>query len=217
MWIRLVWTFFYRTRYTGQRNIPPDGPVLVVANHQSFFDPPLIGAGCPRRMNYLARKNLFEHSSLSWLIRSLDAIPVDREGALSGLKETLRRLKRDEMVLIFPEGARTWDGEVAEFQPGFATLAVRSRAAILPVAIEGAFQAWPRWQKFPRLGTLHVHYGVPVMPDDVARLEERDLVAEVERRVRLYHAELRRNPAFTGQPRPECPTAFLPSADPPAV
>jgi 1-acyl-sn-glycerol-3-phosphate acyltransferase len=169
-------------------------------------------------MNYLARRNLFGNPLFSWFIKSLDAIPVDRNaGALSGLKETLRRLKREEMVLIFPEGARTWDGEVGPFQPGFATLAIRSRAAVLPVAIEGAFHAWPRWQKAPRIGTLHVHYGVPLMPDEVVRLDERALVEEVERRVRLYHGQLRRNPAFARRPRPQCPPTFAPSAEPPAA
>ena len=78
-------------------------------------------------------------------IQSLDAIPIDRDGlGLGGIKESLRRLKRGEMLLIFPEGRRTDDGEVADFRPGFTALAVRSKVAILPVAIEGAFAAWPR-------------------------------------------------------------------------
>ena len=150
-------------------NIPETGPVLVVSNHQSHFDPPLIGTGCWRRMNYLARQTLFRFAPLGWLIRSLDAIPIDRDGlGLGGIKESLRRLKRGEMVLIFPEGTRSRDGEVAPFRPGFTVLAARSKAWILPVAIVGAFEAWPRSRRLPRGGTIHVHYGEPIPPEEVA-------------------------------------------------
>ena len=86
-----------------------------------------------------------------------------------GIKESLKRLKRGEMVLIFPEGTRTRDGEIAPFRPGFTALAVRSNAAILPVAVEGAFQVWPRWKKFPGLGRIRVHYGEPILPCRVRR------------------------------------------------
>lgn len=183
----------YGLRYSGRENIPPSGPVLVVSNHQSNFDPPLVGAGCPRRLNYLARETLFGFAPFRWLINSLDAIPIDRDGlGLHGLKESLRRLKRGEMVLIFPEGTRTVDGDVADFRPGFTVLAARAKAWILPVAIEGAFAAWPRWQKLPGLGQIHVHYGEPIAPAEVIAREERELVAEVQRRVRECHAMLRR-------------------------
>jgi len=149
-------------------------------------------------MNYVARETLFHIPFLGWLIRSLDAIPLDRDGmGLNGLKESLRRLKRGEMVLIFPEGTRSGDGEIAAFRPGFTALAVRSKAAILPVAIEGAFAAWPRSQKFPGLSTIHVFFGEPISPDEVARYEERELAAEVERRVRICQAVLRAHPAFS--------------------
>jgi 1-acyl-sn-glycerol-3-phosphate acyltransferase len=180
----------YHVRHTGKHNIPSQGGVLVVSNHQSLFDPPLVGMGCWRRMNYLARDTLFRFAPFGWLIGSVDAIPIDREGiGLGGIKEALRRLKRGEMVVIFPEGTRTADGQIAPFRPGFTTLAVRSGAAILPVAIDGAFQAWPRWKKWPGLGRIRVHYGAAILPDEIAGRDDHDLVAEVERRVRQCHVE----------------------------
>ncbi len=195
--LQLFGVLCYRVRYSGMHNIPATGGVLVVSNHQSHFDPPFIGMGCRRRMNYLARDTLFGFAPLRWLIRSLDAIPIDREGlGLSGIKESLRRLKHGEMVLIFPEGTRTRDGEITTFRPGFTALAVRSNSAILPVAIDGAYAAWPRRQKFPSLGRVHVHYGPSILPAEIAGYDERELIAEVERRVRECQAEISRHPAF---------------------
>lgn len=194
---QLVGVVGYRVRYGGREHIPAEGGVLVVSNHQSHFDPPLVGIGCMRRMNYLARDTLFGFAPFRWLINSLDAIPIDREGlGLGGIKESLRRLKRGEMVLVFPEGTRTRDGEIAQFRPGFTALAVRSKAAILPVAIEGAFAAWPRRQRLPSLGTIHVHYGPPILPEAIEGRDERELLAEVQRRVRQCHEQLRRHPVF---------------------
>jgi len=185
----------YGVRHSGRENIPASGAVLVVSNHQSHFDPPLVGIGVPRRMNYLARKTLFVRP-LGWLMHSVDAIPIDRDGlGLGGIKESLKRLKRGEMLVIFPEGTRSGDGEIAPFRPGFTTLAVRSGAAILPVAIEGAFQAWPRWRKFPGAGRIRVCYGAAILPTEFAGRDERELVAEVERRVRECHDRLKRQPS----------------------
>jgi 1-acyl-sn-glycerol-3-phosphate acyltransferase len=208
-WIRflsyLAGIIAFGVHHTGQRNIPKTGGVLVVSNHQSHLDPPLVGVGCPRQMNYLARDTLFLFAPLRWLIKSLEAIPIDREGiGLGGIKESLRRLKRGEMLLLFPEGTRTRDGEIAPFRPGFTVLAVRSGAAILPVAIEGAYRAWPRWRKLPRPGVVHIHYGRPILPEEIQGRDERELRAEVERRVRECHAELRKRPAFAARPEPHC-------------
>jgi len=190
--LQLAAVLGWGVRHFGHENIPRDGGVLVVSNHQSHLDPPLVGMGCPRRMNYLARESLFRFGLFRWLIRSLDAIPIDREGlGLSGIKESLRRLKRGEMVLVFPEGTRTPDGEIASFKPGFTTLAVRSGAWILPVAVNGAFQAWPRCQLLPHSGHVEVYYAPPISPEQVKRMSERELLAEVERRVRAGHRQLR--------------------------
>jgi 1-acyl-sn-glycerol-3-phosphate acyltransferase len=198
--MQLVAVMAYRVRHTGLHNIPRTGGVLVISNHQSHFDPPLVGIACPRRMNYLARESLFRFGPFRWLIQSLDAIPIDREGiGLSGIKESLRRLKRGEMLLIFPEGTRTRDGAVGTFRPGFTTLATRSKAAILPVAIEGAFVVWPKWHKLPRLGTIHVYYGKPMLPEEIAGRDERELLLEVQRRVRECHARVKQHPAFAAK------------------
>ena len=183
----------YRVRYSGLHNIPAEGGVLMVSNHQSHFDPPLVGIGCLRHVNYVARVTLFNFAPFGWLLYSVGSIPIDREGiGLGGIKESLKRLKRGEMVLIFPEGTRSPDGEIHPFRPGFTALAVRSKAAILPVAIDGAFAAWPRWKKFPGPGRIRVHFGEPILPGEFADRDERALLAEVERRVHECQAKLRR-------------------------
>jgi 1-acyl-sn-glycerol-3-phosphate acyltransferase len=194
---QIVSVLAYKVRYTGIRNLPANGGVLMVSNHQSHFDPPLVGMASHRRMNYLARSSLFTFAPFRWLINSLDAIPIEREGmGLGGIKESLRRLKRGEIVVMFPEGTRTRNGQVGTFRAGFTTLARRSGAAIMPVAIEGAFAAWPRWHKLPRLGRIHVHYGPPITPEEIARLDEEQLLQLVHWRVVEHHAELKRHPDF---------------------
>jgi 1-acyl-sn-glycerol-3-phosphate acyltransferase len=200
-WKYLIRNFsvpYFRIRYTGSKNIPLEGGVLAVSNHQSHLDPPLVGAGCSRRMNYLARESLFHPPFFGRFIYSVGAIPLDREGVgLSGIKESLKRLKRGEMLLVFPEGTRTRDGEIKPFKPGFTTLAVRSKSAILPIAIEGAYRAWPKQAIFPRPRVVNVHYGPPILPKEYENIDERALVALVESRVRECQAELRKRPLFT--------------------
>jgi 1-acyl-sn-glycerol-3-phosphate acyltransferase len=148
-------------------------------------------------MNYVARDSLFRNRWFGWLIHSVNAIPIDRDGiGLAGIKEALKRLKRGEMVLIFPEGTRTKNGEIGRLRPGFTALAIRSKSAILPVAIEGAYRCWPKSHKFPRPGKVHVRYGRPLLPEDYAGLDERDLLPLVEQRIRECQAQLRRLPDF---------------------
>jgi 1-acyl-sn-glycerol-3-phosphate acyltransferase len=125
---------------------------------------------------------------LRQLIESLDAIPIDRDGTgLGGLKETLRRLKRGEMVLIFPEGRRTSDGSVAPLKPGFCALARRANVPLVPLAIEGAFDAWPRSHKLPRPSRIRIEFAAPIWPAEIAQLDDLQLVAEIERRIRDCH------------------------------
>ena len=117
---RLAAVWMFRIRSFGHESIPSDGAGLVLSNHQSNLDPLLIGLCSPRGFHYVARESLFRNRVLAWLMRSLDGFPIDREGTgISGLKETLRRLKHGQVVVLFPEGTRTRDGEVQPIKPGF--------------------------------------------------------------------------------------------------
>lgn len=182
---RLLAVVVFRIRCYGRHHVPATGGGLVMSNHQSNLDPVIVGLAADRRLNYLARETLFGFAPFRWLILSLDAIAIDREGlGLAGLKETLRRLKRGELVLLFPEGTRTRDGEIAPLKPGFCAVARRAGVPIVPVAIAGAFEAWPRSRLLPRLSVLRVEFGPPIWPADIERLDDAALVAEVERRIR---------------------------------
>ncbi|HEX4132813.1 MAG TPA: lysophospholipid acyltransferase family protein [Pirellulales bacterium] len=192
MMSRLVAAGLFQLRCNGRERVPAHGPVLVVSNHQSHFDPVLIASVCNRRLNFLARQTLFRFAPFGWLIKSLDAIPLDRDGlGMAGLKETLRRLKRGEMVLVFPEGTRTRDGNVGPLKPGFCALVHRTEAAVVPVAIDGAFDAWPRWHRWPRRACIRMEFGEPLTAEEAKGLADGALMAEVDRRLRVCHAAAR--------------------------
>ena len=191
--LSLFFMVFYRVRFFGRNNLPESGPVLVVANHQSHFDPPLIAVGLRRRLNFLARKSLFKFKPFAWLIDMLDAIPLEVDGiGFAGVKESLKRLRNGEIILIFPEGARCWDGAIAEFKPGALTLTLRGKAAILPTAIDGCFDAWPRTNKIPwPWGKIRVLYGEPMLYDDIKNFSEEELHRLVEERIHELFNRLR--------------------------
>ncbi|HEV3025517.1 MAG TPA: lysophospholipid acyltransferase family protein [Pirellulales bacterium] len=200
---RLLAVVVFRVRVEGREHVPSTGGVLVLSNHQSHLDPVLIGLACDRRINYLARETLFGFAPFRWLIYSLDAIPIDREGlGLAGVKETLRRLKQGEMVLIFPEGTRTRDGQIATLKPGFALLARRTSVPLVPVAIEGAYDAWPRRRLLPASATIHIRFGEPLLPEHASTFDDREIVTEIERRIRVCHALVARQRSLTEGARP---------------
>ncbi len=185
VFFRLIGVAFFRIRVFNRQCVPHTGGALVVSNHQSHLDPILVGLSCDRRLNYVARQTLFGFPPFRWLINSLDAIPIDREGiGLAGLKESLRRLKGGEMLLIFPEGTRTRDGEVGELKPGFVALARRANVPLLPVAIDGGYDSWPKRNLLPGVAVIHVRFAQPLSPQEMAQLDDVSLLAEVDHRFR---------------------------------
>jgi len=139
-----------------------EGSVLVVSNHQSFLDPPLIGSLYDDEMYYLARKSLFRGPA-KWLYTQWKAIPVDQDRPdMASLKTIIRLLKQGNRVLVFPEGERTPDGELGEAQPGVGLIAMKSGAVIQPIRIRGARRALPRGSGRIRFARIEVHIGPPL-------------------------------------------------------
>ena len=153
----------FRLEGRGMGHVPMQGPVLLVANHSSFLDPPLVGGVAPRPLSFMAKAELFRVPLFSGLIRRLNARPVRREGADAGaLRTALRILQEGGVLLMFPEGTRGPEGVLREPKPGAAMLAVMSGAPVVPVFIEGSGRAWPRGQSLPRLAKVRVTFGAPL-------------------------------------------------------
>lgn len=149
-------------RVIGQEHLITEGPVLIASNHQSFLDPPLVGNLYQDEMIFLARKTLFV-GYFKWLYPRLNAIPVDQDRPdMTSLKTIIRKLKEGHRVLVFPEGARTLDGEIAEAAPGIGLIAVKSGAVIQPVRIFGARDALPRGSAKIRFARITVKVGPPI-------------------------------------------------------
>jgi 1-acyl-sn-glycerol-3-phosphate acyltransferase len=179
----------FSLRIRGRRHIPRTGPVLLIANHQSFLDPPLIGLAAPRHLRYLARKTLFRHWCFGALIRSLHAVPIDQDGiGKEGLKTILQQLQAGKAVLVFPEGERTLDGQLGQLRPGIQLLIKRVKAPIVPIGIAGAHAAWQRSRAFPipsplflpaTRRTLAVSVGPPLDGEHFAKLPREQVLAEL--------------------------------------
>ena len=128
----------YRLEASGTEHLPLDGPALLAVNHQSDFDPWLVGVAFPRPMKFLAKSELFRVPVLQRLIVALGAFPIERGvGDREALRRSLDVLAAGEVLLMFPEGTRHTDGRVHDFQPGVGMLALRSGAPVIPVAMKG--------------------------------------------------------------------------------
>jgi 1-acyl-sn-glycerol-3-phosphate acyltransferase len=190
LWYRMVQWFFstllastYGLRATGRRNIPDRGAAMLVSNHLSHLDVLVLGILLDRPLNYVARSTLF-FFPLGPFIRSCGAFPIQREGiGAQGLKETLRRLKRGGIVTLFPEGTRTFDGELGELKSGIAMLATKAGVPIIPAAIVGTFESWPRARLFPAAHPILVHFGPPIPAEQVKSLDPEALTSLIRERI----------------------------------
>lgn len=189
-------------RTSGDRNVPRSGPVLVLSNHQSYFDPVLVGLATRRRLCFLARDKLFRIPGFGQLITALNAIPIDQDATgLGGLRTTMKLLDEGRAVLVFPEGTRTPDGRLSPIQPGTHLLVRRTMPTIVPVGIAGAYDAWPCWRRLPRPaplfvpalpGTIAVAVGEPMSPEPFAAMSRDRFLEELTLVMTDVHARAER-------------------------
>ncbi|MDB6016854.1 MAG: plsC [Pedosphaera sp.] len=160
---RLLFATYFRWRVYNNERVPLKGGVILAANHASFLDPPLVGSALPRDINYLARKSLFRIPLLGWILRSVNAVPVDRDGGgAAGLKAIIDRLHAGGAIILFPEGTRTRDGSLQAARSGIGLTVIKSDAPVVPVRVFGTFEAWGRDVRFPRPHQVVVKYGRPM-------------------------------------------------------
>jgi 1-acyl-sn-glycerol-3-phosphate acyltransferase len=170
---RLVYATYFRWRVFGAEHVPLSGGVILASNHASFIDPPLVGAGIKRDINYLARESLFRFPGIGALLRSWNSVPVDRDGGgAKGLKIILDRLLAGGGIILFPEGTRTKDGHLLPARSGIGLIVIKSSAPVVPARVFGTYQAYGRHLKIPRPRRVVVKYGSP-MNFDSLRAEAR--------------------------------------------
>lgn len=193
----LGWSF----RASGRRNVPTSGPALLVCNHQSHFDPPLVGLAARRPLTYLARSTLFTNKLFATAIRAYGAVPIDRDVGVEGLKAVFKALDEQRAVLMFPEGTRTPDGVMQPLKPGVSLVVKRATCPIVPVGLTGAYTAWPRAQLLPRPSplflaptarTIAVHYGEPIPAGFYRRMDRNAILSDLTARISAAHDEAER-------------------------
>jgi 1-acyl-sn-glycerol-3-phosphate acyltransferase len=160
---RAMFAVYFRWRVFNPERVPLTGGVILASNHASYLDPPLVGSGLPRGINYLARESLFRFPGMGALLRSWSAVPVDRDGGgAAGLRVILERLLAGGAIILFPEGTRTKDGKLQPARSGIGLTVIKSDAVVIPVRTFGTFEAYGRQHKFPRPFRVAVKYGEPM-------------------------------------------------------
>ncbi len=157
---------YFGLRLHGIEHIPRDGPLVIVPNHQTYADPPLVTIPVRRPVYYMAWSRLFDIPVFNHCIRMLRAFPVDIDTRDSrATREAVRLLQGGAALMIFPEGERTLDGRLRRFKPGAFRLAVSLGAPVLPVTITGGDHAWPPGRVLPRPGRMTITYHPPLRAD----------------------------------------------------
>ena len=151
-------------KVTGTENVPPVGPLVIVSNHMSNFDPSLLSCSLPRRLNYLAKDGIFDAVGPvgRWYLEHYGAFPINRDGAdVAAFRWSLRQLQRDAALVIFPEGTRSQFAEINPAKAGVVSLILRSGAPVLPVGITGTERLGAFLRVVNPTGKIRVNVGQP--------------------------------------------------------
>jgi len=164
-----------RLKVVGSEWVPSSGGVILAANHASFLDPPLLGVSVRNRVvRFMARDTLFHHRALGWLLYKFGVVPLSREkGDVAAIKTAIRLLRDGNCVALFPEGTRTTTGELQQAKGGIGFLINKAAVPVVPVYINGSFQAWPKGAEKIKSHPVSVHFGKPISPEELIIHDDR--------------------------------------------
>ncbi len=147
----------FNIKVGGVENLPPDNRIIIAVNHASYLDPVALSAVIPKRIKWVIRKDVYSVWWIKWLFFLTGMIPEN--GAVGN---SLSLLERGNTVGVFPEGTRSWDGRLQTGKRGIAILALKTGAPVIPCAIRGSFEAYPRTALLPRPHPVKVIIGDPL-------------------------------------------------------
>lgn len=176
----VVFRLFYRVKVYNLDNMPKSGNLILCANHASLLDPIFISIISPRQISWMAKKELFHSKILSFLLNKLGAFPVDRQGSdITAIKNSLRILKDEKVLGIFPEGTRVKSVDLENAKSGVAMLGVRAKSPILPVYIDSTYRLFSPVDIY--IGQpLELHEGLNKRPSSEDYVEmSRDILTRI--------------------------------------
>lgn len=193
--VHTLYRLFFRYRRYGRERLPMTGACILVCNHQSHLDPPAVGSlAIGRGVHFLAKGTLFNNPFFGRVIRKLNSIPLRRgEADLVAIKEALKRLEGGAAMVVFAEGARSEDGALKPFERGTLLLLRKSRCPIVPVAVEGFHDIWPRGQSRPKLFGYRAAgmIGEPIGHDELLKDGPDEALRRLAREIDALRLELR--------------------------
>ena len=189
----------FHLKMRGLENLPEKGPYLICSNHQSYIDPMVMTAALPWRVFRdtfaLGTSDIFGKGFMRRLARWLRVAVLDPDANLvPAMRAGAFGLSQGHILVLYPEGERTNDGNPRIFRKGAAILSIHAQAPIVPVAIEGFYEAWPRHKKFPKFTDLQLVFGKPIQPPPANAASEaayEQLTSELKSRVVAMWQELR--------------------------
>lgn len=153
---------FCGLRIEGRENIPQKGSFIVASNHKSYLDPPAVAAAIPQIVHFMARDSLFT-GLFGVLMRKLATYPVRRgEHDIGAIKESLKMLKKGEVIVVFPEGSRIEGPGFGEPALGVGMLAAHSGVPVVPLLVKGSGEALPKHAKIIKRNLVVVRIGRPI-------------------------------------------------------
>lgn len=183
---RLIFFFALKVIVINKNNEVLNGGMVIASNHLSNWDPVIIGVFLRRRLSFMAKEELFSNKLFGKIIRIHGAFPVKRGKAdVQALKQSLRILKNQEALCLFPEGTRSKTGELGEFQQGVAMIALKSGAKIQPVALRGTENAFKKFRP-----EITIVIGEVFDPKNVGKKDEKGLPETLTENLREKIAQL---------------------------